>query len=88
MSFTIQAKPPNLPTTYLSAADPPFTRNYPDLVQNLISSFFDAHAAAAPGNRERLVRQASRSIECENHVRELRTFFTLSQSHASRVLLL
>ena len=25
---------------------------------------------------------------CENHVRELRTFFTLSQSHASRVLLL
>ena len=25
------------------------------------------------------------SIECENHVRELRTFFTLSQSHASNV---
>ena len=25
------------------------------------------------------------SLYCENHVRELRTFFTLSQSHASNV---
>ena len=30
----------------------------------------------------------SQRASCENHVRELRTFFTLSQSHASRVLLL
>ena len=34
-----------------SCSDPPFTRNPPDLVQNLISSSVNAHAAAAPANR-------------------------------------
>ena len=35
-----------------------------------------------------LLGAATATVICENHVRELRTFFTLSQSHASRVLLL
>ena len=39
--------------------------------------------SAASKHLERLLEGC-----CENHVRELRTFFTLSQSHASRVLLL
>ena len=34
---------------------------------------------AQPGIRHKTTK------ECENHVRELRTFFTLSQSHASNV---
>ena len=39
------------------------------------------------GKKQRRANATLRTI-CENHVRELRTFFTLSQSHASRVLLL
>ena len=50
-----------------SCSDPPFTRNPPDLVQNLISSSVNAHAAAAPANRERLERLASPSIEADLH---------------------
>ena len=50
-----------------SCSDPPFTRNSPDLVQNLISSSVNAHAAAAPANRERLERLASPSIEADLH---------------------
>ena len=30
-------------------------------------------------------RAEAAPLPCENHVRELRTFFTLSQSHASNV---
>ena len=46
-------------------------------------------ATGIPGDTgDSLYRSSSLRRRCENHVRELRTFFTLSQSHASRVLLL
>ena len=50
-----------------SCTDPPFTRNPPDHVQNLISSSVKAHAAAAPANRERLENLAPPSIEADLH---------------------
>ena len=50
-----------------SCTDPPFTRNSPDHVQQLINSSVNTHAGNAPSNRERLDNLASPSIEADLH---------------------